>query len=202
VNLLNQRALENAERVAERELQQAELAVAASQGGLTHFREGERDIDPERSSSAQITLATTLKGQLAQAKAQLAAIAAAVDQSSPQYTAQVQRVRALQAQADAATAKMTAGSGSMAPTLSAYESLRIRQDFAAKRYEAAASALQNAREQAQRQQLYVVRLVEPNLPVKALFPQRWVLLLSVFCTCLLIYGIGTLILAGVREHAL
>jgi len=77
----------------------------------------------------------------------------------------------------------------------------MQRDFAAKRYEAAAAALESARHEALKQQLYLVRVVEPNLPQAALYPRRWLMLASVFFGALLVYGIGWLIVAGVKEHA-
>ena len=82
-----------------------------------------------------------------------------------------------------------------------YEKLKLEQGFLAKRYEAAASSLAMAREQAQRQQLYIVHVVEPNVPVKSLYPERWRITLTVLIGTLLLYSIGWLIAAGVREHA-
>jgi capsular polysaccharide transport system permease protein len=46
-----------------------------------------------------------------------------------------------------------------------------------------------------------VRVVEPNLPGKALHPQRLKITATVFFSLLLSYAVGWLILAGVREHA-
>jgi capsular polysaccharide transport system permease protein len=107
----------------------------------------------------------------------------------------------MQAQVGAVKAGLAGPRAAMAPGLGAYESLRLRQEFAAKRYEAAAAALELARTETLKQQLFVARVVEPNLPVKALFPERLKSIATVFLASLLIYGIGWLILAGVREHA-
>ncbi len=200
VNLLNQRALQNAEQVAGKQLKDAEDAVAITQSSMTRFRDIHRDVDPERSSAAQIGLVSSLQQQLALARAQLATMSGRIDAQSPQYVAQTDRVRALATQFDAQTGRLGGGDNSMAPGLSVFEDLKLRQDFAGKRYEAAATALQSAREQAARQQLYVVRVVEPNRPIEALYPQRWLILLGILCASLLIYGIGTLLIAGVREH--
>ncbi len=200
VNLLNQRAIDNSEKAAEQQLEQAETAVTATETGMTEFRQGERDIDPQRSSSAQIELVTGLQKQLLQAQAQFTTMKATLDPKSPQLAAQLERVKALEQQYQGQSGELAGASESKAPGLSAYEALKMRQDFAAKRYEAAATALQSAREQALKQQLYVVRLVEPNLPEKSLYPKRWLMVASVLLGTLLLYGIVTLLLAGVREH--
>lgn len=202
VNSFNQRALVNSLAVAEAQLREAERDVALAQSNLTGLRQGRRDIDPERSSGAQISLAASLQEQLAVARAQLAGMSAAVSSDSPQRVALAGQVRALEAQVGAAHARMAGPAGAMAADLGAYESSKLRQEFAAKRYEAAASSLAAARERAERQQLFVVRVVEPNTPVKALFPKRHEIVAIVFFGLLLTYAIGWLILAGVREHKL
>jgi capsular polysaccharide transport system permease protein len=201
VNALNRRALENAVANARNQLSLAENAVQASQGGLTQFRQSGRDVDPDRTSIAGITLLGGLKQQLDQGRAQLATLGEGVRHDSPQYIAAKQRVDALAAQVAAESSRLAGSPGAVAQGLGRYEGLRLRQDFAAKRYESAAASLQAAQEQAIKQQLYVVRVVEPNLPEKSLFPERWLIVATVGLAALLIYGFGWLIAAGIREHA-
>jgi len=201
VNAFNQRALANSLSVADAQLREAERGVTEAQRALTGFRQGNRDIDPERTSNAQITLAANLQQQLAQARAQRDSMAGAVAPDSPQYVAVARQVRALEVQAGAAQGRLAGSANSIAPGLGAYESLKLRQEFAAKRYEAAAASLEAAREQALKQQLFVIRVVEPNLPGKALYPHRLKTVAIVFLGLLLAYAVGWLILAGVREHA-
>lgn len=201
VNILNLRSYNDAVAMSRRQLGDAEQALAGAQLALTTFRKASGDIDPQASGQAQIGLVTTLTGQLAAARAQLSAMGGMIDHASPQYRALEGRVAALSAQVGAQSGRLVGSSGAIANDISGYEGLRIRQQFLAKRYEAAAASLEKAREQAQRQQLYVVRVVEANMPVKALFPQRWRILMTVTIAALLIYGIGWLIIAGVREHA-
>lgn len=201
VNTLNKRAYDDALRVARAQLADAEAELTSVQGRLTRFRQGGRDIDPVRSSTAQIELVSGLRAQLATARAQLASMAGGISTVAPQYRVARKRAEALAAQVGAEEARLTGSARTMATGLGVYEELQLRQDFAAKRYSAAAAALQAAREQAGRQQLFVVRVVEPNRPVKPLYPQRLWTLLSIFGGLLLAYGIGWLIAAGVREHA-
>lgn len=200
VNALNQRAYSDALKVTRAQLVDAETELAEVQSRLTQFRQSERNIDPERSSSAQIELVSGLRAQLAAARAQLASMGG-ISQAAPQYRIAQRRVSALAAQVAAEDARLTGSNRAMADGLGAFEELKLRQDFAAKRYSAAAAALEGAREQAGRQQLFVVRVVEPNKPVKSLYPNRLWTLATIFGGLLLVYGIGWLIAAGVREHA-
>ncbi|MGI9377962.1 MAG: capsule biosynthesis protein, partial [Tsuneonella suprasediminis] len=65
----------------------------------------------------------------------------------------------------------------------------------------AQASFQSAREQLLKQQLFIVPVVEPNLPGKALYPKRLSIIAIVFFGLLFAYAIGWLILAGAREHA-
>lgn len=201
VNGLNARVLQDGLASATRQVREAETRVSQAQAALTAFRQSQRDIDPERTSTAQIGVAAQLEAQAAQARAQLNSMAGVLSPSAPQYIAMARQVRALEAQAGAARARLAGPERSTAVDLGQFEELRVRQEFAAKQYEAAAAALQSAREQLSRQQLFVVRVVEPNLPGKALYPKRLKIVATVFFGLLLVYAIGWLILAGVREHA-
>jgi len=202
VNMLNRRSQTDAVANAERQVADAEQALVRIQSRLTAFRQQRGDLDPEGSGKAQIGLVTTLQGQLTNARAQLNAMQGIIAPNSPQYVATAARVRALEAQVGSQAGKLTSGGGAIAARLGNYQDLQIRQDFAAKRYEVAAAALEKARDTASKQQLYIVRVVDPNLPVKSEFPKRGEILLTILLSLLLTYGIGWLLVAGVREHSL
>jgi capsular polysaccharide transport system permease protein len=205
VNMLNTRGQADALALSRRLLRDSEDQLAQVQRRLTGFRQTRGDIDPQGSGAAQIGLVTGLETQLASARAQLSAMTGLVSTSSPQYVALSRRVSALQSQVSAQSGRL-AGSGgggarNIASSLGDYEELRLRQEFAAKRYETAAAAFEKARDQVQKQQLYLVRVVAPNVPEKSLFPERYRIIATVFFGLLLTYAVGWLIVAGVREHA-
>lgn len=201
VNVLNQRSYTDSLAMSGRQLSDAENALSKAQSQLTQFRTRNADIDPQASGQAQIQLVSTLTGQLSAARAQLSAMGGLINPASPQYRAVAARVGALQAQVAAQSGRLTGGSRAIGNDIGGYEDLRLKQEFLAKRYEAAASSLEKAREQAQRQQLYVVRVVDANVPVKSLYPERWRILGTAAIGLLLAFSIGWLIAAGVREHA-
>ncbi|WP_294389608.1 lipopolysaccharide biosynthesis protein [uncultured Sphingomonas sp.] len=201
VNTLNVRSYSDAVRMAEKQLARAETDLAAAQGQLTSFRQSRREIDPEASGQAQLGLVAQLTEQLATSRAQLSAMGQAIDRNSPQYRALADHVSALQAQVNAQSGRLAGGTGAIASNIGGFQKLELRQQFLAKRYEAAAASLDRARDQAIRKQLYLVRVVDANMPVKALYPERWRILATVVIALLLAYSIGWLIAAGVREHA-
>lgn len=201
VNILNRRSYSDAVATSRRQLAEAEDGVAEIQGRMTRYRADKADIDPAASGQAQIGVVSGLTEQLASARAQLSAMGGLIDRTSPQYRAVAARVTALAAQVAAQSGRLAGGGKTIASDIGGYEDLKIRQQFAAKRYEAAAASLQEAREQALRQQLYIVRIVNPNVPVKSTYPKRLRILGTAAVALLLAYAIVWLLIAGVKEHA-
>lgn len=201
VNQLNRRATSDAVATARTQLAEAEQNAATIQRRITNFRQGSRDIDPIGTGQAQIGTVSELNATLAAARAQLSAMGSMIDRSSPQYQAMAARVRALTSEIQSQSGRLAGSGTTIASNLGSYEDLKVRQEFAAKRYEAAAANLEKARDQASRKQLYLVRIVEPNRPVKSEFPERGRIVLTIFLGLLISYWIGWLLVAGVREHA-
>jgi capsular polysaccharide transport system permease protein len=201
VNELNARSYTDAIANARRALEEAEAALTANDVAMTAFRHRSGDIDPQATGAAQLGLVSGLSAQLAAARAQLQTMSGVITPSSPQYQALAGHVRSLEAQIDAQSGKLTGRADSITNDVSEYQALMLRRDFLNKRYEVAAAGLEKAREQAIQQELYLQRIVNPNMPVKALFPERARILATVLVSLLLVYSIGWLIVAGVREHA-
>jgi len=202
INEINRRTYRDQIAAAQRELADAENAMTIIRMRMTGFRQAQRDINPAGTGEAQITMVTNLTASLVQARARLTAMRGLISQSSPQYQALAAQVRALEAQVAGQSARLTGQGQSIAAGLGSYEDLVVRQEFAAKRYAAAAAAYQQARAEALKQQLYLIRVVDSNRPVKSLFPERGRIVLTIFVSLLIAYGIGWLLVAGVKEHSL
>lgn len=202
VNEINARAMQGQLTAARQDLKAAEQDLIDVQSRITVFRRVNQDIDPAGTGKAQISLVSTLTANLVAAKARQDALKGFISASSPQYRAVEAQVTSLERQIAGQSAKLASGAQNIATGLGKYEDLVIRQEFAAKRYSAAAAVFEDARAQALKQQIYLVRVVDPNVPVKSLYPERGRIVLTVFCALLLAYGIGWLLIAGVKEHSL
>ena len=73
--------------------------------------------------------------------------------------------------------------------------------FADKQFASALASLESARSEAERKQLYLERLVTPNLPDKALEPRRIRSVFMVLAVGLLAWGVVSLLVASIKEHA-
>lgn len=201
INEMNRRAYQDAVALSRRQLEEAEAALRAVGTQVTRFRQSERDVDPQNTAAAQIGLVSRLQAELAAARAQLTTTTQLIGSSNPQTEALRQQIASLEQQLGAESSRLAGGGTAIAAGLSDYESLRSRQEFLQQRYAAAATTFEAARQQAIRQQLYLVRVVEPNMPVKSTYPRRWLFTLTTLAILMVVYGIGWLIAAGVREHS-
>ena len=201
VNTLNRRNYANAVAMSQRQLNDAEAGLERIQGRITSFRRDERDFNPQVTGTSRTTMVSELQGQLAVARAQESSMAAVLSPGSPQLVAARQRVAALSRQVSMETGKLSQGPGNVAAGMGAYEDIKMRQEMAGKQLEVASAGLLRAQDEARRQQLFVVPVVDANMPVRALYPQSTKIVVTTFLALLLAYGIGWLILAGVREHA-
>jgi capsular polysaccharide transport system permease protein len=199
VNRLNERAMADAVTQTTRQLEEAETREAETQVDLTAFRNREKLIDPNRSSEANLELLGKLEGQLASMRAERAGLAASAP-DSPQLPVLDRRIAAFDAQLNAERLRSVGEADSLAPKVGEYERLVLERDIAAKSVEAATAALEEARLEARRKQLYLERVVNPDLPDRPEQPKRWLTVLTVLVCSLVAYAIMTLFVAGFREH--
>jgi capsular polysaccharide transport system permease protein len=199
VNKLNERALADAVDEARRQVVDAEGQALSAEAALTAYRTRERLVDPDRASVAGLDLLGKLQTQLVTMRAERAGLAASAPES-PQLPILDRRISAFEAQLDAERLRIAGENNSLAAKMSEYEALMLQREFAVKSLAVAETALETARVDAGRKQLYLERVVSPNLPDKAERPRRLLAILTVVITCLLAYGSLSLILAGLREH--
>lgn len=199
INRMNERARQDAIMVAQSEVDRSEKRVTNVQAALTQFRMRQNTIDPTKSSTGLLELVGRLSQESSSSKAQLSELLRTAPQS-PQIPGLRNRVGALDRQIVEEQRKIVGDNNSIATTLGDYERLLLSREFADKSLSSAIGSLESARVEAQRQQLYLERVVEPNLADAALYPKRITSTATVLLACLLIYGIGWLLLAGVREH--
>lgn len=97
-------------------------------------------------------------------------------------------------------AKVAYEGGPLAVKDAQYQQLLLDREFAKEQLASAMTSLQTARNQAIRQDLYLEVVSKPNLPDVAMEPKRIHNILSALAVSLLIWGVWSLFIAGVKEH--
>jgi capsular polysaccharide transport system permease protein len=206
VNRLSERARGDTLQLAQQEIEIAERRVQESRAALVRFREQVRELDSAGAVQSALVLRGQLEGALAQARAELTERQQFMRPDNPALQATRNRIEALERQISAERSRHTdttanVGGAVLARQLAAYERLMLEREFADKQLASATVSLETSRIEAQRQQLYLSRIVQPNLAVYPLYPRSFINSASIFLGLAIAYGIGWLLVVGMREHA-
>ncbi|MFM7419153.1 MAG: capsule biosynthesis protein, partial [Alphaproteobacteria bacterium] len=147
-----------------------------------------------------------LEVALAQARAELTERLKFMRPDNPALQVTRNRIEALERQISSERTRHTEttvdGEGAvLARQLASFERLMLEREFADKQLASATASLETARLEAQRQQLFLSRIVEPNLAVYPLYPRKLTNVASIIVGLTIAYGIGWLLIVGMREHA-
>jgi capsular polysaccharide transport system permease protein len=119
---------------------------------------------------------------------------------NPQIEVLDTRAAELSGEIDEQLGKVAGDRKSLSSTAAQYQRLALESQFADKNLAGALASLQDARNEAQRKQAYVERIVQPNTPDDALEPRRWRGILAALAMGLVAWGVLTMLLTGIREH--
>lgn len=186
-------------KIAERELERAQERLGTAESKLASYRVNKGVMDPERQAGLELESEQAIRGQLIAAQARYNQIRAIAPQS-PQLPALAAEVGALRSAAVQAKWAVTGGSSSRAIASETFQQLQLEREIAAKTLAAASDAMVRARVEAERRHLYLEAVSAPSKPDDALYPKRLQSILSVFLIGLVLWGIASLGLTGVREH--
>lgn len=199
INRLNERSAADLVADATRTQNEARQALQSAQAELAAFRNRQGYIDPTLSARESSELIGGLLANIAQLKAERDQLQSEAP-ASPQLDSLNGRIAAYERQVAAERAKVAGSASSLAPSVGTYELLVLAQEIADRQLVQATAAVVTARDDARRQNLYLERIVSPNVPDEPALPRRWFAVLTVFASALLVYALGWLVLAGVREH--
>jgi capsular polysaccharide transport system permease protein len=200
VNQLNDRSRSDLISVAEKEVKASEDRAKDASLALSSFRSRQSVFDPDRQAAIQLQGTAKLQEELLATETQLAQLRQ-VSPNNPQISSLASRSELLR-EAIARQEARVAGKqpGSFTTQSSGYDRLVLEKTFAERQLAASLAALESARNEAQRQQLYLETLVQPNLPDKAIEPRRLRIMLTVLSVGLVVWGVLALVFASVREH--
>ncbi len=200
VNQLNERVNFQAINEAEGRVQEAEQRVREARIALGEYRNSSQILDPSQQGLGVLEVSNQLIAQESALRAQLGEIRR-LTPNHPSIPALQERVAAVSRQIATQTGRAVGTPDGMASKISEYENLLVEQEFATQTLTAANAALEQARIEAQQQQYYIERVVEPNRPDAPILPARLKNILAVVFGSLCIYLVGWMLVVGILEHA-
>lgn len=204
VNAFNKRAEEDALRIARSEVERAEARMADVRSELLRFRLSNQELDPEQRSGGILAIISQLEAEYARVASEIGESIAYMNPDSMQITALRNRLQAIEKQIRAEEERLTGSGGEgdrrYANVLNDYEMLMLERELAHQEYTSAITSLESARIEAQRQQVYLVPIVQPHEAEAALYPRRLENIALVFLASVLVFLVGRLIITGIHDH--
>ncbi len=190
-------------------LSRAELEVTLSRQMLAEAREKTLQfrnknvlIDPSSRASSigeQMGKLTLERIDLVNA---LSTFASSLDGDAPSQRLQRTRLAAIDHQLAELKKKLTDtdATDTVSAQIASYERLKLDEQFAEKLYSIAQTSYYRARQELEKQQLYLVTVVDPTLPESAAYPKVVVNTMLLFCALLVIWTTIALIYASIEDH--
>ncbi|MGJ0508998.1 MAG: hypothetical protein ACR652_18100 [Methylocystis sp.] len=187
---------------AENEVVAARERLARAREKTLEFRNSNALIDP----GARATSLGELIGKLTLERIDLVNALSTVSSSlaadAPSQRLQRTRLAAVEKQIAELRKKLTddQGAGAVSEQIATYESLKLDEQFAERLYSIANSAYENARQDLERQQLYLVTIVPPTLPEAATYPRAAANTALLFSSLLIAWAIISLLVASIEDQ--
>ncbi len=199
VNQLNERGQQDMIRFAAHEVAEAEKKAKAAALTLARYRNEKSVIDPERQSVIPLQQIAKMQDELIATKIQLAQMEM-LARDNPQIPALKKRAQSLEAEIKAESMGVAGGGRSLASKMAEFQRLALEKEFADKQLTIALASLEQARNEAQRKQLYLERIAQPSKPDMAMEPRRLWGIAATLLLSLIAYGVTTILIAGIQEH--
>lgn len=200
VNELNDVARTRAISEAEGRVQEAEQRVAAARRAVANYRNTSELVDPLEEATGVLGVVNTLIAERASIEAQLSTLQR-LTPDHPSIPALRQRVNSLNREIQQQTSRLAGSDNSISGRLPTYEALLLEQELSSQLLVLARTTLEQARTEALKQQFYLERVVEPNVPDSPEYPHAFKLLLTIMGFALCLYFIAWMFVVGILEHA-
>jgi len=200
VNRLNNRAQSKGITEAQKQVELATRRARTARIALAQYRNTQALIDPTKQAIGVLEIANAMIGERAALQAQLDSMRR-LTPDNPSIPSIRSRIKAISGQISSQDSRVVGNDSGIASKLGGYENLLVEQEFSTQSLTAASAALVQARAEAQRQQFYLERVVDPNTPDTPLLPKRFLNVLITFAAAICLYFIVWMFMIGVLEHA-
>jgi capsular polysaccharide transport system permease protein len=207
MNDMSDRAHADLVSYADRAAAEGAAKLKAVQAAMAVYRNKNAVLFPEMQATGDSLLEGHIAQDLVDAKAAYSVqVAQGVSKDAPHMsilrdriaamTTELQGVHSRLAKTDGATTSNT----SLASVLSGYRVLEVDEQIATRVYERALDALQDARNAAAQQSVYLAAFVRPSLPEESMYPVRWRVTLETALISFAAWCLLQLLYHGIRDH--
>ena len=208
INELNLQAREDAMGYAQDDLDEALERLKNAREAITEFRTRSQIVDPETDIQTRMGVMTSLQQQLASVLVEHDLLRGTSSENDPRLREAQQRIEvirdriATERRNFASSSTETGGVSQDYPSLIAeFERLTVDRQYAEQAYTAALTALETARDEANRQSRYLATYIKPTLAQASEYPQRLILTGLAALFLLLFWSILALVYYSIRDRS-
>ncbi len=208
INDLNLAAREEAMQYARTDLEEALEQLKDARQALTNYRTQSQIVDPELDIQTRMGVMSSLQQELATALVEYDLLLGTTGTNDPRLRDASQRIDvirdriAIERKNVASSSTETGGIEEDYPTLIAeFERLTVDREYAEQFYFAALTAMETARDDANRHSRYLATYIKPTRAQTAEYPQKFVLSALTALFLFLAWSIVTLIVYSIRDRS-
>ena len=202
INAITERSRADSVKRAESEVMGAAQKLAEARQKLLEFRNRNILIDPVEKAKSIGDLIGKLTIKRIEVENNLSVLSGSLTNDSPSQRLMARQLAVIDRQIAELKEQLTGDKSN--PRVSAeigeYEQLKLGELFTQRLYQISQSSYEKARQEASRQQLFLLTVVKPLLPEEPEFPKVSVDTFLFFAILLVIWSIGSLIFASVKDH--
>jgi len=200
INRLNERSYRDALKYAGVIVDQQKAEFLDIEKRLSAWRNETGTVDPGKESLAGLESIGKMTVELSKLEGSIAETIA-LTPSNPNLPALRQKAVSYRNEIDKLKRLIVGGDGSMSDKLQVYEQFMLEREIAGRALAAAELNRLKARQEADRQHLYLQTIVEPNLPDQYTYPRRFLYFLGMIGLCCIVYLILRTLSENAMEHS-
>ncbi|MCC1482911.1 hypothetical protein [Roseibaca sp. Y0-43] len=206
INGLNEAARNDATRNSEEDLQAALERLRTAREELAHFRARTQILDPQADIQGRMGVMNVLQQQLAETLVEYDLLIMQSDSGNDPRLGQLERrIEVIRNRIDEERRMFTQQNVTVDETdypslIAQYEGLLVNQTFAEATYQAALTAADAARSNADRQSLYLATFIQPSFAQSAQHPQTVLLIFLTAMFSSLVWAIMSLVYYSLRDR--
>ena len=204
VNGVSKRSRSDALERAEAEVKLSAQKLAQSRQRLADFRNLNVLIDPLTKAKSIGEMIGQLTVERLQLDSNLRSMSGVLAADSPSQRLQRTRLATIDEQIASLKQKLTdvKGNDTVSAQLATFEELELEEKFNEKLYNVAQASYEKARQERDKQLLYLVVVVRPTTPESATYPQVALTTSLFFASTLIVWGVIALLVAAVKDQSI
>ena len=202
INALSDRSRSDSVRRAENEVQISRQKLVDAKKRLLEFRNKNVLIDPVVKATSIGDLIGKLKIKRIEVENNFSALSGSLSKDSPSQRLLATQLGVIDQQIEDLKQQLTGSAESrrVSTEIGEFEQLKLNEMFSERMYQIAQLSFEKARQEAAKQQLFLVTIVKPLLPEEPLVPKVGIDTFLLFAAALVFWGIAMLFVASVTDH--